>query len=90
MAKWVCGGCGRIADKEIRHGTGQADFCGDEIRCGPWSNVTHVYRAGQEGFLHQVLDVPPAMAKDGLISGDVAALVNLRLCALPLEGDDEV
>ncbi len=91
MSKWLCGGCGRIADKEIRHGTGQADFCGYEIQCGPWQDVTHVYRAGQEEIRERAAK---ACLLDGVVSHTgnpctylVDAAEHIR--ALPLEGHDE-
>jgi hypothetical protein len=49
MAKWLCARCLRLEDQPIPHGTGTIidDNPWQEEECGPWLNVTHVYRKGQ-------------------------------------------
>jgi len=97
MAKWMCGMCGRVEDEEIGHGSGEVDWEGDpevamrpvEIECGPWLDVTPVFRTGQEEMRATVAAAAKEVARSWGGIDAYADDLEERLLALPLEGDDE-
>ncbi len=88
MAKWMCVACGMISDEQVVHKLGKPVRCssGQTFRttCGPWSNVTHVYRAGQEGWREKAL----RYVDDSVKAGKSHRSVLIGLADLPLEGDE--
>ncbi len=85
MAKWMCDHCGQIANEPIKHYAVRIAPDWEEESCGPWINVTHVYRAGQEAFRKGVMQEKPE-PPDQVV---VLELWSDRIYALRLEGDDD-
>lgn len=86
MSKWMCGMCGRLSDEKVPHGTGNVASYGEgayEKQCGPWLEVTHVYRAGQEAMRER------AAQQGWLETLEFYDDADTYIRALPLEGDEE-